>query len=74
MCECKFHQKYDDDDKGSWHFHRVCAYCATEWAGLHCVHDGYQNPCPKCGLLPAMIHDNDDGGSNGMAPVGVRGR
>ena len=54
-CECEFDPRYDEDDGGpgeAWHFHRVCPSCGCEWAALHCPHDGYQNPCPRCGLLP----------------------
>ena len=36
----------------SWHFKRTCDYCGHVWAGIHCPHDGIQNPCPNCGKTP----------------------
>ena len=35
-----------------WHYARTCAHCGHVWGGLHCPHDGYQNPCPSCGTRP----------------------
>lgn len=60
-CDCEFDPKWagpeenGGDGEESWHFTRTCAFCGTEWAGLHCPHDGYQNPCPACGLRPAVV-------------------
>ena len=51
VCTCEFDQ-YDDSDEESWHYKRTCAYCGNEWYGLHCKHDGYQNPCPQCKKRP----------------------
>ena len=42
-----------------WHFKRTCEYCGHVWGGLHCIHDGYQNPCPKCGKRPTVIYIDD---------------
>ena len=59
-CHCEFDPRYDEDDGGpgeSWHFHRTCASCGTEWAGLHCRHDGIQNRCPGCGVLPEVVRE-----------------
>jgi hypothetical protein len=36
----------------SWHYKRVCKECGNTWAGLHCPHDGIQNPCGECGKKP----------------------
>jgi len=37
------------------HYNRTCTGCGHNWWGLHCPHDGYQNPCPNCGKLPKTI-------------------
>ena len=54
-CACVF-SEYDDEDFGeeSWHFKRRCK-CGHTWYGLHCPHDGYQNPCPECSAVPNVI-------------------
>ena len=39
----------------SWHYKRTCTHCGCVWAGLHCIHDGYQNPCGKCGKRPTPV-------------------
>lgn len=44
----------------SWHFKRTCPQCGCVWAGLHCPHDGYQNPCGKCGKRPEPIPGDCD--------------
>jgi hypothetical protein len=51
ICECEF-DPYDDCDEESFHYRRVCEVCKGDWWGLHCKHDGYQNPCPYCGKRP----------------------
>lgn len=55
-CQCEF-QPYDepDPDGESWHYKRKCRHCGFIWWGLHCPHDGYQNPCPKCKKLPTPV-------------------
>lgn len=40
------------DKEESWHYKRICEYCGFVWGGLHCIHDGVQNDCPKCGKKP----------------------
>ena len=47
-CDCEF--DYPEED--SWHYLRTCEACGHQWGGLHCPHDGYQNPCPACGIRP----------------------
>ena len=42
-----------------WHYKRTCEYCGYVWGGLHCPHDGYQNPCPNCGKRPTVIKKDD---------------
>ncbi len=62
MCDCEF-DPYDEEyyfDKGdneSTHYLRTCEYCSNQWYGLHCLHDGYQNPCPKCDKRPTVIDE-----------------
>lgn len=34
------------------HFRRICRSCGHMWAGLRCVHDESQAPCPGCGIVP----------------------
>lgn len=51
-CECTTDPKDPSDD---WHYDRVCLFCGHEWRGLHCPHDGYQNPCNECGNTPIPI-------------------
>lgn len=37
------------------HYHRTCNSCGRNWWGLHCPHDGYQNPCPSCNKRPETV-------------------
>ena len=59
QCVCEFTpdptDPDNDDGPGSWHYLRRCQFCRYTWRGLHCPHDGYQNPCPKCGKRPATV-------------------
>ena len=58
MCECEFDPDCDEGDGyPSWHFLRTCLNCGMKWHGLHCPHDGYQNPCPVCGVRPETVPD-----------------
>ena len=62
VCDCEFTPYPDDDpdrDEESWHFLRKCQKCGWEWYGLHCPHDGYQNPCPNCGQSPIPISEEE---------------
>lgn len=52
MCDCEFTAYPDEPEEESWHYLRMCVFCGRDWWGLHCPHDGYQNPCPKCGMRP----------------------
>lgn len=63
---CEFDPRYATNEEGDFqtggaynsaHYHRRCLECFHEWAGLHCMHDGYQNPCPNCGARPVPIED-----------------
>lgn len=38
------------------HYHRTCQRCGKNWWGLHCPHDGYQNPCPECESVPVVLN------------------
>lgn len=58
MCECKF-DPYIPPDEESCHYYRTCEYCGESWWGLHCPHDGYQNPCPHCKKRPTTVPDDD---------------
>lgn len=40
-----------------WHYLRVCLFCGGHWWGLHCPHDGHQNPCPHCDTRPITRTD-----------------
>lgn len=57
-CACEFDPDPDDPDESTpetaWHFLRTCEFCGEVWYGLHCRHDGYQNPCPQCGKKPTV--------------------
>lgn len=55
-CECEFTPDPNDPDD-DWHFLRRCLHCGETWWGLHCPHDGYQNPCPKCGVRPTTVRE-----------------
>lgn len=59
MCNCEFDPYDDGDEDESTHFHRTCLFCGERWWGLHCPHDGYQNPCPRCGQRPDPIEDTE---------------
>ena len=51
----------EEEKEELWHYKRTCQYCGCVWGGLHCVHDGYQNPCPNCNQIPTVIPlDEDD--------------
>jgi hypothetical protein len=53
MCDCEFDD--DPEDPDSFHFRRTCIRCGHRWWGLHCPHDGSQNPCPSCGVTPERL-------------------
>lgn len=56
-CDCQFDPYPEDDSEHgqpSWHYKRTCAFCGHVWYGLHCPHDGHQNPCPKCNKKPEV--------------------
>ena len=59
MCDCEFSPYTDGDTEESWHYLRTCLHCGYEWYGLHCPHDGIQNPCPCCGTVPEVVEDTD---------------
>lgn len=44
-----------DLTEDSWHHLRECQACGKWWWGLHCPHDGYQNPCPDCKTVPTPV-------------------
>lgn len=46
---------WDEPDQPSVWFLRTCEFCGHQWAGLHCPHDGHQNPCPECGQRPTTV-------------------
>jgi len=51
-----------DEQIDEWtHFYRVCTSCGHGWWGLHCPHDGYQNPCPNCHQRPDTVKENAGG-------------
>lgn len=54
-CVCEFDPYDDGSDEESWHFKRICLFCGAVWWGLHCPHDGHQNPCPECGKRPVVV-------------------
>jgi len=57
-CQCEFtpyDDYYPDPNNLSWHFRRKCLYCGYIWYGLHCPHDGFQNPCPRCKIKPTPV-------------------
>ena len=53
-CNCEFDPNSGDDGE-SWHYLRECLACGATWHGLHCPHDGVQNPCPRCGKRPDVV-------------------
>ena len=50
-CNCEFDPYDDEPETDSWHYKRSCQACGSTWYSLHCIHDGYQNPCPSCGVM-----------------------
>lgn len=52
---------YDEVDEPPWHFLRTCPMCGYQWGGLHCPHDGFQNPCPNCGEWPEVVQSPTNG-------------
>lgn len=67
VCVCEFDPRWAECGDKSVNFTKVCRACGREWGGLHCEHDGYQNPCPDCGTRPDNI---PDGGPLTPAPEG----
>ena len=63
ICECEF-DPYPENDgdfgEKSVHFLRTCVFCGHHWWGLHCPHDGIQNPCPNCCKVPATTGINQN--------------
>lgn len=55
QCNCEFSIYDDGDTEESFHYKRKCTFCGHKWYGLHCEHDGYQNPCPNCFKKPIPI-------------------
>lgn len=51
----------DADEEELWHFRRTCSNCGYVWGGLHCPHEGYQNPCPQCETFPEVVREPPDG-------------
>ncbi len=49
---CEPDAESDEPGEPRTHYLRTCAGCGHQWEGLHCVHDGFQNPCPGCGKRP----------------------
>jgi NAD-dependent SIR2 family protein deacetylase len=60
MCDCEFDPYADCVEEESWHFKRTCEFCGYSWYGLHCPHDGHQNPCPECGKRPTVVPEPDE--------------
>lgn len=56
-CDLEADPLTDDpwDLDNPWHHLRVCLHCGGYWWGLHCPHDGRQNPCAHCGERPATL-------------------
>lgn len=55
VCNCEFSPEFDEPGQPSVWYKRTCEFCGATWAGLHCPHDGYQNPCPECGKRPTVV-------------------
>ncbi len=57
IMDCNCEMTVDPNDRDDdWHYDRVCLACGEKWRGLHCPHDGYQNPCPYCGSVPEVVN------------------
>lgn len=58
VCACEF-DPYDlvpgQAPEESYHYRRECRHCGRVWWGLHCRHDGHQNPCPGCLIHPQPV-------------------
>ena len=50
-CQCEFDYP-EGAGKEAWRYLRTCLVCGYQWGGLHCPHDRYQNPCPRCKTKP----------------------
>ncbi len=61
FCDCEFDADPSDPDEDTaekaWHFLRTCSHCGNQWYGLHCPHDGVQNPCPMCRVIPDPVDE-----------------
>lgn len=54
-CKCEFDPYEQGEDEDSVHYKRICEFCVGSWYGLHCPHDGAQNPCPYCERRPIAV-------------------
>lgn len=71
VCECEFDPYDEAKPEESWHYKRTCLNCGYVWHGLHCAHDGYQNPCPNCEVRPTPVPETDDCISDGGSEHGA---
>lgn len=58
ICDCEFSPNPDSDEE-PWHYLRRCQFCNHTWYGLHCPHDGHQNPCMGCDRVPEVVHPTE---------------
>lgn len=80
-CHCEHTPDPDDPDENtkdtSLHYLRRCQFCKATWWGLHCPHDGFQNPCGNCGKTPLKIDkgvpsvEANQAGGGGFASVSI---
>lgn len=57
-CACEFTHDPAEPDEESFNYLRRFPLCKGVWWGLHCPHDGFQNPCPNCGTVPMSIPES----------------
>lgn len=56
VCDCfEEHSDGDDGAVAPDNVLRQCQYCEEEFWSLHCLHDGIQSYCPKCGIRALQL-------------------
>jgi hypothetical protein len=57
VCDCEFTHDPDEPEEESVDYLRECLRCSSRWYSLHCPHDGHQDACPRCGVVPDARSD-----------------
>ena len=53
------HDRVFGEEEDDCYYDRTCEHCGHQWEGLHSPEDGYQNPCPDCGVRPTPVKEKE---------------